>query len=138
MLEGKEDYSGAKMAYRQALTASVGLYGEKHLDTASTRIKLGRVLVSEQEYDAAEEEFRKAVSAREESLGSEDLLKAEAYSLLGTVLSRKGDFEGALAEHQKALAIRQEQLGESHADVIASKKHVADASEGKQEDEIEM
>jgi tetratricopeptide (TPR) repeat protein len=126
------------MAYRQALTATLRLYGESHPETASVRIKLGRVLNGTQEFDAAEEEFRQAVAAREELFGAEDLLTAEAYSCFGNVLSRKGEFEEALTQHQNALEIRREQLGESHPDVVASKESVKAALSSKHEDELSL
>ena len=126
------------MAYRQALTAYMGLHGDNHVATADARLKLGRILNLEQEFKPAEEELRKAVAAFEEHYGEEDLRTAESYALLGTILNRQGGFEEALSFHEKALAARKEQLGDSHSDVKFSAAAVAVNRDGKHEDEIAL
>ena len=63
------DLPGADAAARQALAISIKALGEKHLQTATSSVILGRVLLARKQYAEAEQLLLTALGIREAALG---------------------------------------------------------------------
>ena len=113
-------YDQAVPLLESALDKRKALYGEKHLEVASSLDRLGEVLKLKAEYGRAQPMYREALALRREMLGNEHVDTARSVYELADLLGRMGDFAAAEPLFREALALRRKLTGEKSPEVAQS------------------
>jgi tetratricopeptide (TPR) repeat protein len=113
-------YDQAVPLLRSALQKRRALYGEEHLDVASSLARLGEVLKLKADYAQALPMYRQALELRRKMLGDENIDTARSVYELADLLSRMGDFAAAEPLFREALALRRKVAGAKSPEVAQS------------------
>lgn len=119
------EYHAAEKFLNESLSIRIRLFGDDHVQVASSLFSLGILKQDIGEYDQAERLYRKALALQSSLDGSDNLLVARMNFQLGWLLSQqpyKHNFQSERSSEAEdfmrtALKIRREQLGENHHDV---------------------
>jgi len=110
--------------YEDVLMLQKKIYGEEHIDVASTYNNAGVVYSRLNDSKKALEYYIKASEIRKKTLGEENTLTALSYNNVGVIYYRLREYEKALEYQNKALEIRRKVLGENHITTIESYENV--------------
>ena len=119
------EYGKAKKLYEKSLLISEVVFGEEHLNTATSYNNLAGVYRSLGEYEEAEKLWRKSLQINQRVLGEEHPYTATSYNNLAGLYESQGKHPEAKILYEKSLRIRIRILGENHLDTAASYNNLA-------------
>ena len=90
-LHQMQNHSGAIQSFQRALDVAIGLFGEKHLDTAETYFSIGVTQYASGDFLSALQSMQRALDIRVELLGEENPDTAESYLSLGITQEALGN-----------------------------------------------
>jgi len=111
------NYDSAQVNYSKALELQKVIYGELHLNVASTYMSMGRTAWTKNGYNLALEYFHHALEIRKNQLGENHVDVATVYNALGIVSWSIGLHDEAFGFYEKTLKILKRTLGDSHPKV---------------------
>lgn len=99
----KSDYQAAVAEFRKALEIFMQCTGPEHIETASTRQKLGQALFRDDDLDGALNEYHECLRVYAIlAANSTHPQKANICPYIGTILERQKDYDGAEAMVREA------------------------------------
>ncbi len=110
----KRDHNKALEYYNKALTIQKYLFGETHLNLATTYRNIGYVYLEKNDFNNALDYFDKALSLREIALDENLSDLAKIYSNRGYIYFEKKDYDKSLEYYNKASKIEEQILGKKH------------------------
>jgi CHAT domain-containing protein/Tfp pilus assembly protein PilF len=147
----RDDWAGARAAYRKAGDVAAALFGVDDWEVTDTRLALAEVdryekmapddraaarraagltwdairLLNQGKYADARRLFEEAIPMQKRVLGDSHPDYALSLDSLGTLYTRAGARRGAEPLYREALAIRKRVLGENHPDYAVSLSNLA-------------
>lgn len=118
--------AAATLALRESLALHVKTLGEEHVETASAKAQLARVLLLDGELDQARILLRCVVETRTRLLGAEHPDVLEACTAQAGALARQGYVAAALDRQDAVLQVQLRVLGREHLETLASQAAKAD------------
>ena len=112
-------YDQAQALLEQSLALRQGLFGDRHVDVASSLRDLAWLFRLKGNFDKAEQLYGQALEARRNLYKDEHLDLAASLNDWGIILSIRGKHDEAESFYQEALAMRRKLLGEEH-ELVAS------------------
>lgn len=125
-LRKQGDYEEALAEVSYALELQRQLFGEGSVLTAGTLTALGAVYRDMGRLEQAEAAYREAVRLRERGLSPQHPLTATTWFMLAGVLAEQRRFEDAEATLLKALGIYRSTYDDSHPDILAAHRELAE------------
>ncbi len=110
----------AEAMHRKALTIRTRLFGECHVDTATSMDLLAVVLLEQTKLGEAEPLFLKAQAIRKKLLGPDHPAVALSISNLGALRQFQGKYQEAENLYREALEVRRKLRGDDHLEVAES------------------
>jgi serine/threonine-protein kinase len=110
-------YNSAESEMEKALALSIGLYGEKTIETALAQKNLALVYHYKGDYGKAESLYTASLKMRESLEKSPSLETAKLYDSYGTLMADAGDYEKSKDITIKALAIAEKIRGSADYEV---------------------
>jgi preprotein translocase subunit SecA/nephrocystin-3 len=126
----QQRYPEALVHYKNALSQSIAVNGERHWDTARYMNEVGTAYLNMEQYAEAGTFLMQAAEIAEKAQDSSSLTVANIYRNLGFVLYRLGDHQKALDWHKKALAIRENAMGKESRESAESWGDIASVYNG--------
>lgn len=114
---------------RECLAVEREIWGDDHIDVASTWGFLADELRQAGKFAEAAEAYRLVVDIRRRLLGRRDENTLNASHALATLLNDLGESQRARATHRETLEIRTEDLGPKHTRTLGSMNNLANALE---------
>ena len=118
-------YTQADSMHRRALIDKKQLYGESHVEVATSLNLLGLVRRTQADYPGADSAYRAALDIQRQVLGSEHEDMAETLANLAVVARRMGKNEEAETMSRESLRQRLKLLGPDHTEVAATMNNLA-------------
>ena len=119
-LRERGQYAEAKPLFQKALTLRRHLFGETHLDVATSLSNLASLHKDQRQYSEAESLYRQSLEMRQLLSGEENLDIATSWNDLAIVLKARDKYKEAELLHLRALETRRKLLGNDHLDVAES------------------
>ncbi len=110
----------AQQHIEKALKINEAVFGENHLETASSLYELGVLYIEQGQYQAAYQCLERSLSIREQLLEANSPITAVSHSRLGAAYWYSGDFASARPHFEKALQIQEQALGVEHSQTAIS------------------
>ncbi len=131
LLEVREGrYAEARGYFERSLRAKERLLDKDHLGLATSRSRLGDVLLSQGRFSVADDHLRRSLAIYQKHLGKSHPNVANVLSQLGVVAMEEERFEQALHYHRWSLRIRRQAFGDDHLQVAMSLTEAAGALAG--------
>jgi tetratricopeptide (TPR) repeat protein len=133
---GQGNYNFAEPWYRDGLEAAKKIFGEDHLDVATSLNNLAALHQAQGKYEEAEPLYRSALEMYKRLLGEEHPNVATSLNNLAVSYQSQGKYEGAESLYLAAFEIRKRILGEEHPHMATSLNNLAGfyCSQGKYEE----
>jgi tetratricopeptide (TPR) repeat protein len=112
-------YNSALPLIRQAYEKRLKLWGNDHVEVASSLLHLGNVLTHKADYEEAERYLRVALATRTRLHGLDSVEVAETRMRLAKVMTDTGRYPEAEALLREVLAVRTQKLGPRHPEVAS-------------------
>lgn len=117
-------FTQAAEYHYKALHLRLELYGETHLDVATSYHGLGIVYWYRADHEKGYYYHTKSLHIREELLGENHPLVARSLTNTGVSLRDGGKYNEALSYFHRGLEIRKTLFGEEHPDIAESYNHI--------------
>ncbi len=119
VLTREEKFADAKTALDEALTMDTAIFGENHVETASTYHAMGQSLIAQRNFTEGEADYRHAIAICDKA-NIHDEVCPRARNDLGMAYYRELHFDDAKAEMTAALKQRRALFGNDHPSVAYS------------------
>jgi tetratricopeptide (TPR) repeat protein len=126
-------YKAAERAHLQLLRKRKDILGHEHVDTITSRNRLGLAILSQGKFVEAEHMYQAILASAEEVLGREHPETLISMHNLAVALSSQGKYAEAETMHRETRALIEEALGKKHPSTLASMSNLAGvlSSQGK-------
>ncbi|HFU74903.1 MAG TPA: tetratricopeptide repeat protein [Arcobacter sp.] len=121
----KGDYDKSQLIYSKALELSKKMFGNEHLDTATSNINLAEAYRIIGHYDKAEPLYFDALKVKKKLLGEVHPSLAIIYNNLALLYTAKKNYSKADFLYQKSLSILKDTWGEAHPDTANAYHNLA-------------
>ena len=119
------EYNQAKELHEKSLTIRKKIFGEDHVDVATSYDNLAMVYKCLGEFNQAKELHEESLTIRQKIFGEHHADVATSCDNLAMVYYCLAEFNQAKEGHEKALTIRRKIFGEDHVAVAASYNNLA-------------
>ena len=121
----QEKYNYTELSWKKALEIRKIVFGEMHIEIASSFNGIGTLCIIKGDYKTAELNIKKAMEIIKHNLGEEQPNYASSINNLGLLYIDMGDYISAELCIEKSVEISKKVLGENHPKYASSLKSLA-------------